>query len=125
NVPRGMAPVKALIDHGVNVAYSSNNIRNAFTPFGNANLLLIGYLMAEAQHMGSVEDQRAILDMVTVNAAKGLGIEDTYGLEEGKYGDLVVLDSYKLNEVISDQPVACYVIKRGEVLVTNTLETEY
>lgn len=125
NIPRGMAPVQALMKHGVNMVYASNNIRNAFTPFGNANLLTVGYLLADSQHMGSVAQQRSVLDMVTVNAAKCLGIEDTYGLEVGKYADLVVLDSKKLSDVLSDQPVASYVIKRGEVLLTNNLETEY
>ncbi|GKV70065.1 N-acyl-D-amino-acid deacylase [Sporosarcina sp. NCCP-2716] len=117
NVRRGMAPVKRLLEHGVNVVFASNNIRNAFTPFGNANLLLVGYLLAETQYMGSADEQRKVLDMITVNAAKCLGIEETYGLEEGKQADLVVLDSEKLSEVIQDQPIANVVVKRGQVIV--------
>ncbi|WP_245178105.1 amidohydrolase family protein [Cupriavidus sp. AcVe19-1a] len=42
NQRRGLTPVKALHHGGVNVAYSSNNIRNAFTPFGKADMLQIG-----------------------------------------------------------------------------------
>lgn len=117
NVRRGMAPVRELLDHGVNVAFASNNIRNAFTPFGNANLLLIGYLLAETQFMGSATQQRAVLDMITYNAAKSLGIDSTYGIAEQKKADLVVFDSYKLSDVIQDQPIANYVVKAGRVIV--------
>ncbi|GBE14648.1 MAG TPA: N-acyl-D-amino-acid deacylase [Proteobacteria bacterium] len=124
NVRRGMAPVQALLQHGVNVVFASNNIRNAFTPFGNGNLLPIGYLLAETHHMGSAEQQREVLKMATYNAAKCLGIEDTYGIAKGKKADLVVFDSSRLCDVIQDQPLALYVIKGGRVVVENQLETK-
>jgi len=119
NIRRGMAPVNKLLEHGVNVVYSSNNIRNAFTPFGNGNLILIGYLLAETQYMGSADQQRKVLDMVTYNAAKCLGLEETYGLAPGKQADLVMFDSKWLRDVIQDQPTALYVIKKGRIIVEN------
>ncbi|WOV83781.1 amidohydrolase family protein [Sporosarcina jeotgali] len=122
NVRRGMAPVLQMLEHGVNVAFASNNIRNAFTPFGNANLLLIGYLLAETQFMGSADQQRTVLDMITYNAAKCLGIEKTYGIAEGKNADLVVFDSKKLSDVIQDQPIANFVIKAGRVIVEQSIQ---
>ncbi|HUG37665.1 MAG TPA: amidohydrolase family protein, partial [Candidatus Limnocylindrales bacterium] len=39
NVRRGLAPVRHLVDAGINVAVSTNNVQNAFTPFGDADLL--------------------------------------------------------------------------------------
>lgn len=125
NVRRGVAPVKALLKHGVNVVYSSNNIRNAFTPFGNANLLEIGYLLAEAEHMGSAQDKRMLLQMITNNAAKALGITREYGLQPGKAADLVIFDSRQLRDVIADQPTVLNVIKGGRIIVQAKLETEY
>ncbi|WP_432353045.1 amidohydrolase family protein [Sporosarcina sp. A2] len=121
NIRRGMAPVIQMMEQGVNVAFASNNIRNAFTPFGNANLLLIGYLLAETQFMGSAEQQRSVLDMITYNAAKCLGIEETYGIAEGKNADLVIFDSQKLSDVIQDQPLANFVIKAGRVIVEQSV----
>lgn len=125
NVRRGQAPVRALLDHGVNVAYSSNNIRNAFTPFGNGDLVLVGYLLAETQFMGSAEQQHALLDMVTTNAARALGIEDTYGIDVGKRADFVVLDTQRLSDVIQDQPVRAAVIKSGRIVIETHLDTRY
>jgi cytosine deaminase len=124
NVRRGMAPVQALLQHGVNVVYASNNIRNAFTPFGNGNLLTIGYLLAESHHMGSANQQREVLKMATYNAAKCLGVQDTYGIARGKKADLVVLGSKRLCDVIQDQPLVEYVIKSGNVIVENHLQAK-
>ncbi|RHW33936.1 N-acyl-D-amino-acid deacylase [Neobacillus notoginsengisoli] len=121
NIPRGMAPVMAMMEHGVNIAYSSNNIRNAFTPFGNADLIAVGYLLQVSQQMGSADQRRAVLDMVTYNAAKALGISDTYGLEVGKNADLNIYDCDDISNLINDQPLIRYVIKRGEIIVQNDL----
>lgn len=124
NIRRGMAPVGKLLEHGVNVAFSSNNIRNAFTPFGNGNLLLIGYLLAETQFMGAAEQQRKVLEMITTNAAKCIGIEESYGLKPGKNADFNIFDSAKLSDVIQDQPEVLYVIKRGKVIAEKKIETK-
>ncbi len=124
NIRRGMAPVQAMLQHGINIAYSSNNIRNAFTPYGNADLLAVGYLLAVSQQLGSPDLRREVLNMVTYNAAKGLGIGDTYGLEKGRKADLVIFNSTQLSDVINDQPAVLYVVKSGKVIVENQIETK-
>ena len=123
DIPRGMAPVLKMMEHGINVVYASNNIRNGFTPFGNGNLLLVGYLLAETQHMGSAQQKRTVIDMITTNAAKALGMEEHYGLEVGKPADMVVFQSKQISDLIQDQPLPLYVIKNGEIIIQNKLET--
>lgn len=125
NIPRGMAPLGALLAHGVNVVYSSNNVRNAFTPFGKADLLLVGYLLAQTQHMGSADQQRKVLDLITVHAAQALGIADRYGIAPGKVADLVVLDTLRVSDVIQDQAVRWAVIKGGRIVAQNRLQTSF
>jgi cytosine deaminase len=87
--------------------------------------LLSGYLLGETQYMGSAEQQRALLRMVTTNAAKALNIEDHYGLDVGKQADLCILNSYKLSDVIQDQPIRAAVIKSGRIVVETQLDTRY
>lgn len=122
NIRRGIAPVQTLLRHGVNVVYSSNNIRNAFTPLGNADLILSGYLLAEVNHMGSAQ-HGLVMDMVTTNAAQALGRSSHYGIAEGCLGDLVILDSARVGEVIADQPAGRVVIKRGHVVSQTNVNT--
>jgi len=71
---RALAPVQALRRAGVNVAYASNNVRNAFTPFGNADLLESGLLLMAAGHLASRSDVEAVFEMATTNAARAIGL---------------------------------------------------
>lgn len=106
---------------GVNVAFSSNNIRNAFTPFGKGDLLLIGSLYEHVAQLGSIADQKMLLDMITYNAARILRIENSYGMEPGKNADLVVLGTKAISDVFLDIPVRKYVIKRGKIIYRSEL----
>lgn len=126
NKPRGVAPVKLLLENGVNVVYSTNNVRNAFTPFNDVNLVTIGYLLQVVEQMGSTEERSQLVDMVTYNAAKNLGVSDTYGLEVGKNADLNIFESETktIRDFINDQPTIQYVIKNGEVIVKKECQTE-
>lgn len=122
---RGLSRVKDLIARGANVAISSNNIRNAFTPSGNGNLLEIGLLLACTAHMSTAPDRLLIPQLFTHNAAKALGIEDRYGIAKGKPADFVVFDTENLADLIIDQPEKRYVVKSGKIIVENVQETRW
>lgn len=117
NRRRGLTPVRSLYEAGVNVAYSSNNIRNAFTPFGKADMLVIGNMLAHAISFGTPAHQAAVLDMGTINAARSIGIGDNYGVAVGKQADLVILDTYQVADALLDIPARSWVIKRGKITV--------
>ncbi|WP_353189233.1 amidohydrolase family protein [Pandoraea pnomenusa] len=117
NQRRGLTPVKALHSAGVNVAYSSNNVRNAFTPFGKADMLQIGNLLAHVAQFGVPEHQQAILDMGTHNAARAIGVSHDYGIAVGKQADLIILDTFKVADALLDIPPRLWVIKRGRITV--------
>ncbi len=120
---RGLTPVRALHEAGVNVAYSSNNIRNAFTPFGKADPLQIGNLLAHLVQFGTPEQQAEILKMGTVNAARVVGVSDDYGLAVGKQADIVILDTLTVADALLDLPTRSWVLKRGRVTVVTTVES--
>ncbi|MGC8618528.1 MAG: amidohydrolase family protein [Thermoplasmata archaeon] len=118
---RGVNNPKPFVEGGVNVVFSTNNIRNAFTPFGNGDLLMIGYLYEHAAQLGSISDRKLLLKMITENAAKILGISDTYGIAEGKYADLNILGTKAISDIFLDIPVRRYVIKRGKIVYRSEL----
>ncbi len=122
---RGLSRVKDLIAGGANVAISSNNIRNAFTPSGNGNLLEIGLLLACTAHMSTVPDRALIPRLFTYNAAEALGIEDQYGIAEGRPADFAVFDTENFADLIIDQPEKRYVVKSGRIVVDNVRETRW
>lgn len=123
NVRRGMPPVRALRDGGVNVGLAANNIRNAFCPIGNGDPFLTAMLAVAAGHLGGADDLPTVLPMLTTNLGKALGLKD-YGLVVGNRADLVLLDTKKVNEVIIDMAEKLFVLKDGRVVVKTQRQTE-
>jgi cytosine deaminase len=124
NVRRGLAPVRRLLDAGVNVAVSTNNVQNPFTPFGDADLLRMANLLATAAHFGTTDDLVRVLEMATINGARALRRTD-YGLVEGARADLVLLDCTEPAEAVGAIPERLWVLKDGAVSVENRVETTF
>jgi cytosine deaminase len=115
-VRRGLAPVKRLIEAGVTVAAATNNVRNAFTPVGNANLLLMGFLVTVGAHMGTARERREVLEMLTTHPARLLRLP-TCGPGLNSQADLVVWDAAQLDDLVAGQAAPWLVVKRGRVTV--------
>lgn len=123
NVRRTITPVRALRDGGVNVCLATNNIRNAFTPYGTGDLLQIAALALPACHLGGADDQATVLDMLTVNPARALRLPD-YGLSVGSRADMVLLDTRRVADVILDIPDRNVVVKGGRIVARTTRRVE-
>jgi cytosine/creatinine deaminase len=122
NVRRGLTRVKQLLAAGVNVAFASNNVRDAYRPLGNFDLLEEGLILAYGAHMDSVDELDALLRMCTDNAAKAVHLEG-YGLEPGCSANMVVLDAPSPSAAIVDQAEKSFVIKSGKIIATNEIES--
>jgi cytosine/creatinine deaminase len=115
-IRRGLTPVKRLREAGVNVVAATNNVRNAFTPVGNANLLLMGFLLTVGAHMGTERERREVLDMLTVDPARLLRLPPC-GPAPGLGADLVVWDATRLDDLVAAQAAPWIVVKRGRITV--------
>jgi cytosine deaminase len=122
NVRRALAPVQALRQAGVNVAYASNNVRNAFTPFGNADPLENGLLLMAGGHLASRADVEAVFEMATTNAARAIGLTE-YGVSVGDRANLVLLDAMSPWDALVSQAEKVRVISNGRVIVENRRAT--
>jgi cytosine deaminase len=65
-----------------------------------------------------------LLDMVTVNPARALGLSD-YGLDAGCRADLVVLDAATPAQAITEQAEKLWVCKDGRIVVRNVRDTAW
>ena len=124
NVRRTITPLRALRDGGVNVCLATNNIQNAFTPYGTGDLLQIAALALPACHLGGTDDQATVLPMLTTNPARALRLQ-SYGIEVGKQADLVLVDALRLTDVIVNLPDRNVVMKRGKVVARTERRTEF
>lgn len=124
SVRRGVAPVKLMWDVGVSVGTSSNNVRNAFTPFGNADLMDVALFLAQVGHMGSPDDFKRLLKTITYSNAKIIGVDEGYGVKVGDRADLVVLDAPDGPSALLGRAVRTAVVKGGRVVARTEKTTQ-
>lgn len=117
---RGVTRVRELLDAGVNVACASDNVRDHFRPFGNADLLEEGLLLAQVCQFGTPERLRQVYRCLTTNPAQMLGF-GTRGVFPGAPADLVLLPVRGPEEALVAQPGARTVIRRGHVVYTRQM----
>jgi cytosine/creatinine deaminase len=125
NVRRTLAPVRALLQAGVTVAASANNLRNAFTPFGTGDPLLTAFVLVPTAHLGGADTLPHVLDLVTSNAARAIGRAVDYGLKPGATADMVVLDTDSFADAPIDLPTRRWVIKSGRITVSSETSTHW
>jgi cytosine deaminase len=91
DVPRGVTPAHRLLAHGVTCSIATNNVLNPFTPYGDCSLVRIANLYANVAQIGTPDDMASCLNMITVQPAKLMRLDD-YGIAVGMPADVVVLD---------------------------------
>ncbi|WP_199255943.1 amidohydrolase family protein [Mycolicibacterium mengxianglii] len=120
-VRRGITPIAELAAAGVRVAMSSNNVRNAFTPFGNVDQLQNALLLAQTAHLSTDAELELVLRMVTTGAAEILGVSN-HVADIGGDGDLVLVDAARPTQAILDQSPRRKVFARGTVVAETVVE---
>jgi len=98
---RGLAPLRELASAGVPLRFASDNVRDAFFPYGSADLLDVAQLIAVAGH---IEDPRILV--------KGI----CNGRETVQVGDeasFVLLPGSTLVDTIAERPRERVVVRRG------------
>ena len=100
----GFCPVQKLLDAGINVALGTDGAAS-----NNDNCMLSEMRTAALLGKGVAGDPSAVpahvaLEMVTINGARALGLDDRIGsLQTGKEADIVSIDLGQLNS----QPLYC------------------
>ena len=108
-------PLKLLHDHGVEVFGGSDNIRDAWSPFGNGDMLERAMMIGYRANFRHDEELALAFDMVTAAAARVLGIVP-YGIEPGGPADFVVVEAGSLAEAVAARPRRKLVIKAGRIV---------
>ena len=117
SVMRGVTAAHKLRHEGVNCSLSTNNVLNPFTPFGDCSLIRMANLYANIYQVGAHDDLVECYEMITNRSAQLLRLND-YGLEVGKWADLVVLDCYDRATAISELTQPLWGFKRGRQTFT-------
>lgn len=116
--PRGLPPLRELLDAGVVVAGGSDNWRDPFNPLSRIDPLETVKLLVEAGHLRISE----ALDMVSANARVVMGL-DPVGVAEGGGADLVALRGESLIDALADMSDDRVVISHGRLVSKTQVDT--
>lgn len=109
---RAFPPVLALRAAGVTVFSGNDNIRDAWWPYGSADMLERAMLVGYRSGFYSDDELGVALSMATDAAAAALGIAD-YGLRPGARADFIALDAQNGAEAVVALPCPREVYRGG------------
>ncbi len=114
---RGVTRVKELREAGMNVCFAQDSIQDPWYTLGNGKLLRVLDAGLHICHMMGYRDLSTALDLITINGAKTLQVEQQYGIEEGKPANFIILQGCDDLAVIQQQGEVLYSVRQGEILV--------
>ncbi len=108
-------PLKLLREHGVEVFGGSDNIRDAWSPFGNGDMLDRAMMIAYRANFRHDHELAFAFGMVTDAGARVLGLPD-YGLRAGGPANFVAVEAESVAEAVATRRRRKLVVKAGRVI---------
>ena len=113
---RGLTRVKEFMLMGINVAFAQDSINDPWYPLGSGNMMNILDNGVHLTQYASPEELENAFDLITYNGAKAMYIEDTYGLDEGKPANFIVLEETNVFDAIRRRANTIMSVRNGEFL---------
>jgi cytosine deaminase len=113
--PVPMPPVKRLVAAGVAVFAGSDNIRDAWSPYGNGDMLERAMIIGYRQGLLADEDVELAFSLATSAAARVLRLGQR-DVALGSPADLIAVPALSITEAVVSHPPRTLVMKRGRVV---------
>jgi cytosine/creatinine deaminase len=120
-VRRGITRVRELLDAGVNVLSSQDDVNDPYYPFGKPDQIEVGQYTAHVAKLTYPRQLETVFDMIGVNAARAMRLE-RYGIEPGDRADLVLIDAGSVHEALREIPPRRLVFYGGKLVAESRLE---
>ena len=111
------ARVRELLANGNLVCLGQDDISDAYYPFGRNNMLEVAFLGSHLLWFTSTQDISTLYEMVTVNAARCIGLKD-FQIKVGAPANLVVLNQPDVIEALRFHEAPAYTISHGNLVDT-------
>ena len=109
--PVPMPPVRRLAEAGVRVFAGSDNIRDAWSPFGNGDLIERAGIICDRQDFRADDDLERAFALVTQASGAVLGRAEP--LAKDAPADFMLVDCGSIAETLAERPVSRAVFKAG------------
>lgn len=111
-------PIKLLNAAGVTVFAGSDNIRDAWSPYGNGDMLERAAIIGQRQELLTNQELRFAFDLVTRVTAGIVGVPN-HAVAAGATADLVAIEAASIEEAVIGRAKRSLVMKRGVVVAEN------
>lgn len=98
---RGIAPVKAAQAAGVEVRFGTDNVRDWFFPYGDADMLEAGFLGALGSH---IDSPAALAALICAGRER---------IEVGDVADIVLIPAISFDDAIARRPAGRVLLRKG------------
>ncbi|MEM8550907.1 MAG: amidohydrolase [Pseudomonadota bacterium] len=116
--PVPMPPVMQLIEGGVTVLAGSDNVRDAWSPYGDADMLRRAMMIGYRQGMNADEEIATLFEIITRTTAETMGF-GALNIAPGAPADLVLIDAKTVVGAVAQPPPRIVVMKAGRVVAEN------
>lgn len=116
SMPRGIAPLQLLADHGVGIAAGGDNVQDPFNPMGRFDPLETASLLVTAAHLSPRDALRAV-------SADSTRWEDPERDLIGAPANFLAIDALNIREALASAPMTRTTIRGGHIIATTKVES--
>ncbi len=117
---RGITRVKELNESNINVCFGHDDILDPWYPMGTGNMIEVLHFGLHVCQMMGYDDISESLKFITKNSAITLNIEDKYGIEVSKPGNLIILNASNGFDAVRKKSEVLYSIREGKIISKTT-----
>ncbi len=112
---RGLTRIPEMLASGINVSLGHDCVMDPWYPLGRGDMLEVSSMAWHLSQMTRPEHSDIMIDMITENGAKTLGLAE-YGIQVGHPANFVVLQAKSAAEALRLKPNRLFVVRDGVVL---------
>lgn len=112
---RGLAPVKELLQAGVNVAFGHDCVMDPWYPLGMGDQSQVAFVGAHAAQLLGRDELAECHRLVSDRPARVLGIE-SYGAREGQVASFLLVDAESRHDLLRRQARPWLVVSHGRIV---------
>ncbi|WP_067585074.1 cytosine deaminase [Endozoicomonas ascidiicola] len=115
---RGITRIPELLEAGVNACFGQDDIVDQWFPMQGCNMLQVLFTGLVGCQMTGFDQINQGIDLITRNSARCLNIQDSYGIDIGKPGNLILLDSETVFDAVRRQASVTHSIRHGKLIAS-------
>ncbi|PSU35963.1 cytosine deaminase [Photobacterium lutimaris] len=113
---RGVTRVKEMLASDINVCFGHDDVFDPWYPLGTANMMQVLHMGLHVCQVMGYDQINQSLDLISTNSATTLNIQNRYGIELGKPGNLLILPAENGFDAVRRQVPVRYSVRAGKVI---------